>query len=105
MVNIYGSYDVPSSGFKYIHCDLIDASRYLTITLTIGSTFVTTFYPCLNVGLYIQIITFGVTFINKFERGDWGLVLRVGSIIMIEEIDLIPISLCFIATHTIQSFM
>ncbi len=77
----------------------------MTITLTIGSTSVTTLSPCLNVGLYIQIITFGVTFINKFERGDWGLDLRVGLIIMIEEIDLIPISLCFIATHTIRSFM
>ncbi len=105
MVNVYGFYDVPSNGFKYIHCDLIDASRYLTIILTIGSTFVTTFSPCLNVGFYIQIISFGVTFINKFERGDWGLDFRVGLINMIEDIDLIPITLCFIATHTIRSFM
>jgi hypothetical protein len=43
IINIYGSYDVPNNGFKYIHCDLIYASRYLTVTLTIGSTFVTIF--------------------------------------------------------------
>jgi hypothetical protein len=70
VVNIYGSYDVPSSGFKYIHCGWIDDSRYLIVTLTIGSTFVITFSPCLNVGLHIQIITFGVAFINKFESCD-----------------------------------
>jgi hypothetical protein len=46
-------------------------------------------------------------FVNvlKFEKGDWGLVLKFGSINMIEKIDLIHVSLHFIATHTIQSFV
>ncbi len=48
--NRYGSANVPRSGFIYIHYDLADPLRYLTITLTIGSNFVFTFSPCLNVG-------------------------------------------------------
>lgn len=53
IVSSYESYDVASSSFKYIHCDLVDVLRYLTITLIIGLAFVTTFFPRLNVGLYI----------------------------------------------------
>jgi hypothetical protein len=58
----YKSYDVANNSFKYIHCDLIDVLRYLTITLIVGLAFVTTFFPRLNVGLYIRVTNFGVTF-------------------------------------------
>ncbi len=53
VVSRYESYDIPNNGFKYIHYDLINVLKYLTITLIVGSTFVTTFSSCLNVGSYI----------------------------------------------------
>ncbi len=53
IVNRYESYDFASNNFKYIHCDLVDVLRYLTIILIVGLAFVTTFFPRLNVGLYI----------------------------------------------------
>jgi hypothetical protein len=31
----YGLYDVVSNGYKYVHCDLIDTTRYF-ITITNG---------------------------------------------------------------------
>ncbi len=62
IINMYDSYDVVSNSFKYIHCVLIDVLRYFTITLIVGLTFVTTFFPWLNVGLYIRLTNFGVTF-------------------------------------------
>jgi hypothetical protein len=62
IVSKYGSYDVYGGDFKYIHCDLTDMSRYFTITLTLGSAFVTIFSPRLNVGSYIWVTNFGVTF-------------------------------------------
>jgi hypothetical protein len=67
-VNKYGYYNVVGSGFKYIHYDLLHPFGYLTIMLTVGFAFVTTFSPHLNVGSYIQIVNFNVTFRNKFER-------------------------------------
>jgi hypothetical protein len=81
VITKYNSYDVRMSDFKYIHCDLF---LYLIITLIVGSTFVTTFFPCLNVGSYIHIVNFGVTFKNKFERSDWGFVLKVGATTIIK---------------------
>jgi len=65
----YGSYDVAKNEFKYTHCDLTYQFEYMTITLTIGFYFATTFFPCLNVVCLICIINFGITFQNKFERG------------------------------------
>jgi hypothetical protein len=35
--------DVPSNAYKYIYCDLVDVSSYMTITLIVGFGFVTTF--------------------------------------------------------------
>jgi hypothetical protein len=31
------SNDVPSNGYKYIHCDMVDVSSYMIATLTVGS--------------------------------------------------------------------
>jgi hypothetical protein len=84
IVSKYGSIDLLGSGFKYIHCDLIDPIGYLTIILNVGSNFVSTFSPCLNVTSFIWVLNFGVTFRNRFERGDWELVLKVGAIIIIK---------------------
>ncbi len=47
--------------------------RYLTITSIIGSTFVIIIFPCFNVGSYMQIINFRMTFKNKCKKGYWGL--------------------------------
>jgi hypothetical protein len=44
IVSKYGSYDVPRSGFKYIHCDLIDPLGYFIVTLIADVAFVTTFF-------------------------------------------------------------
>jgi hypothetical protein len=41
IISRYGFYNVFGHDFKYIHCDLIDVLGYLTITLMVGSTFVT----------------------------------------------------------------
>jgi hypothetical protein len=68
IVNMCGSYDVYGGGLKYIHCDLIDMPRYLTITLTLGSALVTIFSPRLNVGSYIWVTNFGVTFRTSLKR-------------------------------------
>jgi len=38
---------------------------------------------------------------NKFQKGDWELVLRVGVVIVIEPIDMFPLSSCFLAFHSI----
>lgn len=92
IVSKYGSYDVPKSGFKYLHCDLIDLLGYFIVTLIANVAFVTTFSH-LNVGSYIRIVNFGPTFKNKFEKSDWGFVLRVGTIIVIKHIDAFPFCL------------
>jgi hypothetical protein len=48
-----------------------------------------------------------VTLNNKFEMGDWELVLRVGVVIVIviEPIDMFPLSSCFVTFHSIIEFM
>jgi len=96
-----GSYDVVGSGYKFIHCDLTYKVGFLTITLIVGVAFVTTFSPPLNVGSFIWVQNFAVTFHNKFEKGDWSLVLRVGTTIMIEQIDSFLLDLRFVTTHSI----
>jgi len=45
IMNMYENYDVVGNGFlKYIYYDFTYVSRYLTIALTVDSTFVTTFF-------------------------------------------------------------
>ncbi len=70
VVNKCGSYDVPQNGYKYRHCDLTNREGYMIVTLTIGSYFTTSFSPYLNIGGFVCTSNFGVTFHNKFERGD-----------------------------------
>jgi hypothetical protein len=72
----------------YIHCDFTNALGYLRITSTIGLSFVTTFVPRLNLESYVQIFNFGMTFNNKFEKGDLFIfVLRIGATKVIEQIN------------------
>jgi hypothetical protein len=101
IVNMYGSVDVLGSGFKYIHCDLTNPLGYLTIILTIGSSFVSTFSLRLNVGSFIWVFNFGVTFQNMFKRKKWEFVLKVGATIVIEQID--PFSYLHALSLHIQS--
>jgi hypothetical protein len=70
IMNKNGSYNVIGSAFKYIHYDLTNAHGLEIVTLMVSSNFVTTFSPRLNVGSFIYIQNFGVTFKNKFERRD-----------------------------------
>jgi hypothetical protein len=44
IISRYGFYNVFGHNYIYIHCDLIDALSYLTISLMVGSTFVTTVF-------------------------------------------------------------
>jgi hypothetical protein len=67
--------------------------------------FVTTFSPRLNVGSFIRVQNFGVRFQNKFEKGHWSFVLKVGATIMIEQIDPILFDIHFVAIHSIQNFI
>jgi hypothetical protein len=53
ILNRYGLYDVVSSGYKFIHCDITNKVGFLVTTLIVGVEFVTTFSPCLNVGSFI----------------------------------------------------
>ncbi len=46
-----------------------------------------------------------MTFWNKFEKGDWSIVLRVGTTTMIEHIDPFPFYLHFVVIHSIHSFI
>jgi hypothetical protein len=86
IMNRYGSYDVHVSACKYIHYDLTHECGFKMITLTIGSNFVTTFLLRMNVGSFIHIQNFGITFKNRFEHKDWGFVLRVGASTTIDQI-------------------
>ncbi len=65
----------------------------------------TTFSPRLNVDSFIRVQNFGVTFQNKFEKGDWSFVLKVGATIMIEQIDPFLLDIRFVAIHSIQNFI
>jgi hypothetical protein len=84
IVSRYGYVDVLGSGFKYIHCDLVDLIRYLIIIITIGSSFVFTFYPRLIMGSFIPVLNFGVTFKNMFEKGDWEFCIKSWATTIIE---------------------
>jgi hypothetical protein len=53
IVSRYGSTNLLGSGFKYIHCDLVDPFGYLITILLVRSNFVSTFFPCLSVGSFI----------------------------------------------------
>jgi hypothetical protein len=66
---------------------------------------VTTFSPHLNVGYFIQVQNIGVTFSNKFEKGDWSFILRVRANIVIEHIDPFMFNLFFVVIHSIHSFI
>jgi hypothetical protein len=103
IVNRYGSKNVPGSGFKYIRYDLVDPIGYLIITLIIGSSFVSTFSPRLNVGSFIRVLNFEITFKNRFKRRDWEFILRVGATTV--QIEPFPVYLCFFPTHSILDFM
>lgn len=82
-----------------------DFIGYLTITLIIRSIFVSTFSPHVNVGSFIHVLNFRVTFRDKFERGNWEFVIRVGVTIVIEHIDPFHVCLWFVLTHSILDFM
>jgi hypothetical protein len=105
IVSKYGSIDVPRSGFKNIHCDSADPLGYLTTIMTIRSNFVSTSSLLLNVGSFIWVLNFRVTFINMIEKGDWEFVLKVGAITIIEHINIFLVYLRFVPTHSILDFM
>jgi hypothetical protein len=92
----------------------MDTSLYIVIlfikldsrlSFTIRVAFVTTFSPHFNVGFFIEVYNFGVTFWNKFEKGDCSFVFRVGATTIIEQIDPFPLYLHFVVTHSIHSFI
>ncbi len=65
----------------------------------------TTFSPRLNVGYFIRVQNFGVTFQNNFEKDDWSFVLKVGATVMIEHIYPFMFDIRFVAIHSIQNFI
>jgi hypothetical protein len=71
----------------------------------VGIAFVMTFSPSFNVGSFIRVQNFKVTFQHKFEKGDWSFVLKVGATIMIEHIDPFLLDICFVVIHSIQNFI
>jgi len=80
---------------------LIHALRYLTITSTIGSSFVITFSPYFNVGSYIQIINFWMTFKNKCKKGYWGLFWKLGQQLLKEKLIHFQ-SICVLHLHILS---
>jgi hypothetical protein len=66
----YGSYDVVRNDYKYIQCNFTNPFGFMTITLMVRSTFVMTFLPWVNVGVFVQMSNFGVMFKNKFKQAD-----------------------------------
>jgi hypothetical protein len=50
-------------------------------------------------------MNFVVTFKNKFEKGDWEFILKVGATIVIEPIKLFLLTLHFVKFHSITKFM
>ncbi len=61
-----------------------------------------TFSPRFNVGSFIWVHNFGLTFWNKLEKGDWSFVLRVDATTMIKHIDPFMLDLCFDVIHSIK---
>ncbi len=41
------------------------------------------------------MFNFKVIFINRFERGDWGFVLKVGAMVVIKQIDLLSLHILY----------
>jgi hypothetical protein len=80
VVNRYGSYDVLGSGYKYIHCDLIDCEGYMTMTLTFGSYFAISFSPRFNSRGLFALTTLVSHFVTSLKEviGVWW--LKLGSI-------------------------
>jgi hypothetical protein len=56
--NQYGSYDVVSNAYKYIHCDFTNSHGFLTIILIINITFVINFSPCLKMVTHVKVNKF-----------------------------------------------
>jgi hypothetical protein len=56
--NQYGSYDVVSNAYKYIHCDFTNSHGFLTIILIINIAFVTSFSPCLKMVTHVRVNKF-----------------------------------------------
>ncbi len=46
-----------------------------------------------------------MTFHNKFEKGDWSFVLKVEATTLIKHINPFLLDVCFVVTHSIQSFI
>jgi hypothetical protein len=51
------------------------------------------------------MLNFEVTFRNRFKRGDWEFVLKVGTTTVIEQIDPFHVYMHFVFTHSILDFM
>ncbi len=88
--------------YKFIFCDLKNKVRFLIVTLIVGIAFMLTFSPHLNVRSFIWVQNFGLTFWNKFEKGDWSFVLKVGATTMIEYIDPFLLDFRFDVIHSIK---
>jgi hypothetical protein len=67
IINQHKFNDVSNNGYKYIHCDLVDVSGYMTITLTFGSSFVIAFSNMLYVGYFVKMSNFGVMAYNRLK--------------------------------------
>jgi hypothetical protein len=50
-------------------------------------------------GAFCTSLIFEGTFWNKFEKGDWGFVIKVGANTIIDNIDVYPSFIQFVPTH------
>jgi hypothetical protein len=50
-------------------------------------------------GAFCTSLIFEGTFWNKFEKGDWGFVIKVGASTIIDNIDVYPSFIQFVPTH------
>jgi hypothetical protein len=98
IISKYGFANVLGSGFKYIHCDLVNPLKYLTIIFKVGSNFVSTFSLHLNAGSFIQVLNYRVNFKNRFERGDWEFVLQLRLLLLLNRLNLF-LCTCALSSH------
>ncbi len=104
IVSRYGSYNVASSGYKYIHCDLIDLGCFFHCDINYWVILCHNLFPSSECWLFCAHHQFQNNFPKQVSKRGLGFIIKVGISIIIENIDVYPL-VWFVPTHIKQEFM
>lgn len=104
IVSRYGSYDVSNSGYKYIHCDLIDLGWFFHCDINCWVILCHNLFPSSECWLLCAHHQFQSNFPKQLSKRGSRFIIKVGVSIIIENIDVYPLW-WFVPTHTKQKFM